>query len=69
MKPEEYMTVARMEQIMTPQRAARVLAQTAMFRLAVGRDDGYTDRLDKLLAEDGYHLAFVYALHAVARRA
>jgi hypothetical protein len=40
-----------------------------MFRLAVGRGDGYTDRLDKLLAEDGHHLAFVYALHAVARRA
>lgn len=63
------MTVAWMEQIMTPARAARVLSQTAMFRLAVGRGDGYTDRLDKLLAEDGHHLAFVYALHAVARRA
>jgi hypothetical protein len=67
-RPEEHMTVARMEQILTPQRAARVLAQTAMFRLAVHRDD-YTDQLDKQLAEDGHHLAFVYALHAVARRA
>jgi hypothetical protein len=65
---EEYMTVARMEQIMTPQRAARVLAQTAMFSLAAGRN-AYTDQLDKMLAEDGHHLAFVYALHAVARRA
>lgn len=66
---EPYMTVARMEQIMTPRMAAHVLARTAMFRLAAGRDDGYTDRLDKLLAEDGHHLAFVYAVHAVARRA
>lgn len=66
---EPYMTVERMGQIMTPRMAAHVLAQTAMFRLAAGPDDGYTDRLDKLLAEDGHHLAFVYALHAVARRA
>jgi hypothetical protein len=65
---EEYMTVARMEELMTPQRAARVLAQTAMFRLAVHRG-AYTDQLDEELAEDGYHLAFVHALHVVARRA
>ena len=65
---EPYMTVARMEQIMTPRMAARVLARTAMFRLAVRRD-AYTDELDRLVAGDGHHLAFVYALHAVARRA
>jgi hypothetical protein len=66
MAREEYMTVERMERIMTPRRAARVLAMTLTFRLAAGAG---ADHADWLSAGDGAHLAFVYALHAVARRA
>jgi hypothetical protein len=66
--PSEWMTIDRMAAILTPQQAAHVLARTSMLRLASVQDE-YTDRLDRMLAENPGHRMFEYCLRAVARRA